>query len=338
MTPLSEVVVQNTKPPLPTLWFDTAVAIDLAKMELGEKIEPKRKERLARFAEVIKSQVHCGKLLCVEGDQREELQGERLESEIRKTLNRYSLGVRFRHRLGIQHHQVFTAMEAYVSGKQVFEVSYTGYFHEDPIAELERNRSSQYLIYVQTSLGAELLERFKRNKSEAHRKLEGLRQETTGAKIVYDAQLALERTARADLMLNTMRKVQNEPQIIDSNDEALAVEYLEFRHTLGPIRNDPTTTFNELYQFMKSPYCRSLPFEDISCRLLADLIVRPRPCSSGDAMDVDLLSVALPVCHFVVADKDMVDRLERRKIASDYHCQVFSTRTLHKLSDRLEAL
>jgi hypothetical protein len=338
MMPLSEVVIENIKPPLPTIWFDTAVAIDLAKMNVGEKIEPKQKERLARFATVVNTQVQCGKLLCVEGDQREELQGQRLESEIRKTLNRYSLGVRFKHRLGIYHHQVFTAMEAYVSGKQAFDVSYRGYFHEDPIAELEKNRSSQYLVYVQTALSPELLERLKRNKSETHRKLEGLRQEVTDAKIVYDAQLALERIARADLMLNTMRKFQSEPQALDSNEQSLALEYLEFRHVLGLVRNDPTTTFNELYRFMKSPYCQGLPVEDISCRLFADLIVRPRPFFSGDSMDVELLSIALPVCHFVVADKDMVDRLERRKIAVDYDCQVFSTRTLHKLTDYLEAL
>jgi hypothetical protein len=40
MMPLSEVVIENIKPPLPTIWFDTAVAIDLAKMNVGEKIEP----------------------------------------------------------------------------------------------------------------------------------------------------------------------------------------------------------------------------------------------------------------------------------------------------------
>ena len=75
---------------------------------------------------------------------------------------------------------------------------------------------------------------------------------------------------------------------------------------------------------------------DISCRLCADLLVRHHEVRSGDQRDVEHLATAIPVAHYVVADKAMVDRCQRLGIDKKWNTKLFSTRTLEDLSVELE--
>lgn len=59
---------------------------------------------------------------------------------------------------------------------------------------------------------------------------------------------------------------------------------------------------------------------------------------SGDIMDVGLLSVAIPACHFVVTDKRQCDRIKRRGIDKEWGTEVYSMSDADGLFERLEKL
>jgi hypothetical protein len=59
---------------------------------------------------------------------------------------------------------------------------------------------------------------------------------------------------------------------------------------------------------------------------------------SGDVMDVGLLSIAIPACHFVVTDKRQCDRIKRRGIDKEWGTEVYSMSDIEGLFERLEKL
>jgi hypothetical protein len=55
-------------------------------------------------------------------------------------------------------------------------------------------------------------------------------------------------------------------------------------------------------------------------------------------MDVGLLSIAIPACHFVVTDKRQCDRIKRRGIDKEWGTEVYSMSDIEGLFERLEKL
>jgi hypothetical protein len=70
----------------------------------------------------------------------------------------------------------------------------------------------------------------------------------------------------------------------------------------------------------------------------ADLLTGNAAIQSGDPMDVSLLSVAIPVCHYVVTDKRQCDRIKRRGIDKEWGTEVYSMSDIDGLFERLEKL
>jgi hypothetical protein len=58
----------------------------------------------------------------------------------------------------------------------------------------------------------------------------------------------------------------------------------------------------------------------------------------SDSMDIRLLSVAIPVAHYVFTDKNMESRIKDRKIDQEWGTRVFSVRTVKDLLTQLENL
>jgi transposase len=80
------------------------------------------------------------------------------------------------------------------------------------------------------------------------------------------------------------------------------------------------------------------PIARIHAQIGADLLTGNQPILSGDMMDVELLSVAVPVSHFVLTDKKMADRIKCLGIDKEWKTEVFSMSEVDGLFERLEAL
>jgi hypothetical protein len=91
-------------------------------------------------------------------------------------------------------------------------------------------------------------------------------------------------------------------------------------------------------KFFRSEYFTKLPSPFVGSRLGAELLTGNEPLASGDAMDVDLLSVALPVAHYVVTDKRMEQRIRKLLLDTTFSVRVFSMSTIDGLFEKLEEL
>ncbi len=94
-----------------------------------------------------------------------------------------------------------------------------------------------------------------------------------------------------------------------------------------------------LCNFFRSAYYENLPAAKIASQLYADLgTAKQRAVRLSDSMDIRLLSLAIPVAHYVFTDKDMESRIKNRKIDREWGTQVFSVRTVKDLLMQLENL
>jgi len=59
---------------------------------------------------------------------------------------------------------------------------------------------------------------------------------------------------------------------------------------------------------------------------------------SGDSMDVELLSAAIPLCQYVLTDKKMENRIKRLGIDQKWKTKVFSMSTVEGLFAELASL
>ena len=82
----------------------------------------------------------------------------------------------------------------------------------------------------------------------------------------------------------------------------------------------------------------NLPTPRIGNQLGADSLTGNQPILSGDVMDVGLWSVAIPVCHHVLTDRRMSDRIKRRGIDKEWQTEVYSMSDIDGLFERLERL
>jgi hypothetical protein len=93
-----------------------------------------------------------------------------------------------------------------------------------------------------------------------------------------------------------------------------------------------------LHKYFCSDYHNNLPTPKIGNQLGADLLTGNAVIQSGDVMDVGLLSVAIPACHYVVTDRRQSDRIKRRGIDKDWGTEVYSTLDIDDLFQRLDKL
>lgn len=93
-----------------------------------------------------------------------------------------------------------------------------------------------------------------------------------------------------------------------------------------------------LHKYFCSDYFNNLPTPRIGNQLGADLLTGNQTILSGDVMDVSLLSVAVPACHFVLTDRKMCDRIKRLGIDKEWGTELYSMSDINELCERLAHL
>ena len=80
------------------------------------------------------------------------------------------------------------------------------------------------------------------------------------------------------------------------------------------------------------------PYRGSRCTRLYPAAGSPEVVRSSDPMDVELLSTAIPVSHFVLADRAMEVRVKKLKIDEEWATKVFSMATIDELFALLRGL
>jgi hypothetical protein len=329
-------LMASDKSPIPTLWLDTSVGIKLAKIMRGENLNEIEVRRGLQLRELIIELVKNGKLLCPEAGQEEEYEAERLDSEIFAEFSRLSRGARMNHRLLIQDAQIYRAMEAFCAGNREIRLPWRIYFHEDPLRAIEREKGRRVIVSVMNRPDSELVVRRRAIKLDILRHTEQLRQELTSKGQSFESQLKLEFNAVGDTMVRLLMAfaAKLKAGTADAWDWWGVSGYPAYFRRWKEMGGHP----QNLYQFLTSAYVTSLPIVKISSQLFADLVTGSQPILSGDSMDVELLSMAIPLAQFVLTDKKMESRIKRLEIDLEWDTKVFSMSTVDGLFAELVTL
>lgn len=329
-------VVAADKSPIPTLWLDTSVGIKLAKIRRGENLNEIEVKRGLQLRDLIVDLVKNGKLLCPEAGQEEEYEAERIDSEIFAEFARLSGGARMNHRLVIQDTQIYRAMEAYCLGNEEIKLPWRIYFQEDPFRAIQREKGRRLIVSVLDGPDSEFVIRRRAAKQDILRHTEKLRQELVSKGQSYESQLELEltslATALARLLANFIEKLRAGTS--DAYGYMGVLGLLQYSDRWKKFGRNPRS----LFEFLTSEYVKSLPIVKISSQLYADLVTGNQPILSGDSMDVELLSMAVPLAQFVLTDKKMENRIKRLGIDVEWNTKVFSMSTVEGLFIELAAL
>jgi hypothetical protein len=332
-------VVTSHKPVLPTLWIDTLAVIDLTKLERGEPLSDIRKERGNRLGRLVTKLVGAGKMLCPQSDQDEEYVVGSFDREVHGMFASLSLGIHLTHREDIFDEHVFKGMKAYAEKADRIELPSSTYFYEDPVRHLEKQRKESFVISVGPLKSPEILKGRAEAKEQIGREWEALRQRYVGEGQTYEQQLKLEQLGHAEGMLEIVRKFEmnlvkghlNSWDLIGANGPYL---YRTYWNRLGA----QPLGWDGVYSFFCSPYFTELPLPYVGCRLGADLLTGPARIVPSDSMDVELLSVAIPVSHYVLTDRRMEQRIKRLGLDATWGTKVYSMSSIEDLFSELEKL
>jgi hypothetical protein len=333
------VAVTCEKSPVPLLWVDTSVYMDLAKMDNGENIEKMRATKLSRLRQVVRKAVREERLVCPRWDQKEEYEGKRLQDEIRRVAADLGCGATGLAQIGVKDREINIALHAYRDKATALEIPAKIFFSRDPIQDVRVTLDSKFIVDVAAEKPAELLAKSEADKKITWQKMESLRKEQRRQKKSFDEQLGLERIGESDVMIEMVDDFHRKASVGQADFWSyMGMWGYSSYHYLWLAMKGPGPAIGAIYSFMRSPYYWELPTQDISCRLFADLLVRECEVKIGDSRDVSHLSTAIPVAHFVVTDKAMVDRCERLGIDRKWKTKLYKTKTLDRLCDELESL
>lgn len=337
------VTVTFEKSTTPMIWLDTSVLIDFAKIQVGENIESVRAERLSRLWVAVRKAVRDEKLICPEWDQANEFEAKRFEKVLPAIVTDLSCGAHCEPYAGVKDRQIFIGLKAYSENADAMHIPTNIHFSNDPLEAIREAKRKGYIVDAELPKVTEWIEKAKQDKFATQEAVEELRQAYTAQVQTFEQQLALERFGQSDSMMamvDEYMKLRREGKVTFWKQMGVDGFFLHmeaWRRFGGP-SGDLETDVAALYSFMRSPYYWELPLLDISCRLSADLVVKHFPIRTGDSADIQHLSMAIPVAHYVVADKAMVDRCERHGIGEKWNTKLFATRTLDVLSDEIENL
>ena len=319
--------------------MDTSVIIKMTKVERGEALQDVEVQRCKRLRDLVRGFVRNGKLLFPESDQEEEYVAQRLDDDVDRMFASLSLGISMTHRQGIQDSHIFHGMKAYAKSSAIIELPYSTYFHEDPVHRLEEVRHQRFFVTLGLSKGSEMLRRRAVAKAEVGRKWEDLRQKLVANGQTYEKQLELELRGYWDGIVELVKKFK-------STMAAGRHDFWDFMGAQGAFLY--RTYWRELVghppdlegvnKFLCSTHFSELPLPYVSCRLNANLLTGNEAIAPGDPMDVELLSVALPVAHFVLADHRMELRIKQLGLDQKCNAEVYSMSTIDGLFARLEGL
>lgn len=332
-------IVRLEKPLLPTLSLDTSVVIKLVKIERGEALQDVEVQRGKRLQKLIFDLGRAGKLLCPESDQEEEYAAERLDDEVNGMFARLSQGISLAHRQGIYDQQVFRGMEAFAKKADFIDLPASSYFHGDPVRRLNEVRHDRFVVSISPLRSPELLRRRAQSKANIGQGWEQLRQELVSKGQTYEKQLAVEQRGDGLALIETLKKF--EADLISGRHDfwnfMAANGPLMYRYFWRELRGEPPE-WEGVLKFFTSPYFSELPQPYVSSRMVAELLTGNEPIAPSDPMDVDLLSVALPISHFVLTDRRMEQRVKKLGLDKKYSVEVYSMSSIDGLFAALEKL
>lgn len=330
--------IKMNRCPIPILWLDTNVVIDMTKYRENAELKDLQRDRVSKLVNVIYQKTRSGKLLYVEGDQDEEINS--LNKEAHKTQSFLSMGIKLQYRKAIHDEQLLAFMDAYINNQDTVILDYRDAFYSDPVEEL-KDRNSGYLNGLIISVHGEVTE--KEIRERTHRKemileqLNELRQTLIDSGVTYEQQLQQEYTGVVQAVRVVIEKMRDKIMkgltiSIEDYDQISIITELE------RIWGQVTDSREGLIKFLQSDCYKQIPYVDIGSKLLAKIVTSITPVVSGDSMDVDHISTVLPYSDIIVTDRKMKNRIIQLGLDKKYETKVFCLNDIENILREIEKI
>jgi hypothetical protein len=321
------VVVEVERPQLPLLWLDTSILIGIVRHETGNRAAD---ARLLGFLDRIIERQRAGTLLCLRSQQPQEVAGKRHAHRIRERLETLSYGVAIRHRPDCDRRQILAGMQAYLGGQSTITLAPSVFLEQDPDARVRSIAESPMWLWVDSEPHPEVLRQAEEAKRTTHAWLRQLQDECRAERRTFEQQLERERRGFLDGQLAQLDRVVRELASPNPDYSLLAAGVPLYRYVQDwcALGGEP----RDFGSFFASDHYTALPCAQIPQQLFASLLVdRQRDIESGDSMDINHMTAALPVATWVVTDRFMASHLERLGLPQRWGATSHSIRSLPSL-------
>lgn len=322
------------KPPFKLIWLDTHAIISIARALNDRKVSTEEKQKNKELVDLIIELTDAGKILCPEGDQDLECEcGQRLVNEIRDLQTSLSRGTKMKTYKAVHEWQEQQVMYAYINNEKNVIFNWEDMFYRNPIKEIEEK--SPFIVSVRHTTPKKELEEIQKSNNEIAKIWEALRMKNKSEKKKYAQVLKEEYTgfgksfySHLIFLLNKQLKGEK-----PSFEEMLKCIDLVGRPITiwNHLKGEPEGTEGLLKFYFSDDY-KKIPYVDISCKLVSELITGNEKIKPSDVMDVHQISASLPYAHYMVVDGAMRDILSNKiKISRSYQTNIIRFSELKKL-------
>jgi len=317
--PNKDVVIKIIKSTIPILWLDTSVIVFLTrwKNNIGA-LEQIQKDRIGRLYDQIYKYTRAGKLICPLAEQDREIWVER--DKWLDTIHNLSLGISTLPEKDITDIQFNTFMEGFVNNEGEITLSYKDAFHEDPVNEIYETLKSPVFVTVNPPIlfGDGYQKKLKNNLLT---ELDKQREKNVQAGVSFEQQLAKEYMGGVEALFSCFQDFLsgNDDEHLNSMFGAIN---LNQKLAMWNKYTGNSHDINGLISFYKSHYYRLTPYANLSCNLLAKLMIDKQPIRSGDMMDIKHISTLMPYSNIFITDKAMSTFLKKRRFDDLYNTTV----------------
>ncbi|GEM_PF-5744105 len=312
------ITVEVEKPPIPAIWLDSFAFIKSAKLNLGEDLPDVDRCRMVRLLALVEDKVRDNRLLCVQGEQEEEIDcGQTAGLEARRILAQSAPRYRLKHRYEVEAEQIYRLSGAFLKGQNCVTLPWS-----DAFCATWTNHVVPVEVEVRTHAA----------RAKLCSDLEQVRRAIVGRVISFERQKEVELCHLLPLREEIQQRLDAlTPGEAPSQRDRALCDYLARLVAAWERAGGHRSLFN---QFLGSAHGKATPIGQIYSTLYADLLTGAR-VEQGDAYDLHHISTALPYCHYILVDDRSLRRIIRRGLDKTCHILVFSERTIEGLFSAL---
>lgn len=320
--PIPEIkIVKNA---VSSVYLDTNILIEFSKYEKG-CCKNEHIDNIGALYNTLQKLMREKRILCVLGNQLEEMGTSRAREDARNFLFRFT-NAELKAPFQIKNMQFKAGYRAFVKNEL------TSIFYATEIVEKDmRISNSSIEVHVVPIYSVEQTGKFKIDKQILASKLNDAKNNKHVAKN-YDDQLQLELRADFQVFRHHLDHSNDSPEDHMKMLDALGTVYR--RVGLDPSNashSDIVSAVDSHNRFLLSSYHHKLPYVWICSVLFAHIMQRQNKILHSDNLDITWASAYLPFIDYAVTDTAFCDLLNQSGLSTQYGVKVYCFKTLNKL-------
>lgn len=320
MTETADPVVKIKKTSKPTIYLDSNIFVELAKLGNGTCSSVYKRQISALYCAITLAK-QKQLILCPIGNQQAEIGVSKAREVARQFLYSFT-NADLLHPAQIKEKELDISYNAFKANSETIDISGKDMFSDSHLENMP------LALRLYTTYEKEKLDRIRNEKSEFVETLNEAKQYGRCHKD-FESQLNAELGHAKENLLSVLLKAPE--------TEADVIRRI---NTLGPIfsrigslpqNDDYILKMAEYLLFLNSPYYRLTPYVWIECNLWAHRLQSDKKIVQGDYMDTIWAAAYLPFVDYFLTDDAFCRLLNESGLAEQYGARVYSLKTIDSL-------